>query len=195
MNLAMVELVRPKATYQDVLDAPDNVIAEILAGELVLSPQPTVRHMRGLGRLFSTLEPAFDQALTGPGGWSILPEPEIHMHGDVVVPDIAGWRLDTLDDLDVAYFETRPDWACEILSPSTESFDRTVKLHIYAREGVQHVWLVNPLIRTLEILRLDARRWTLVETLSDEQPVRAEPFDAIEFELAKLWVTKRRPSP
>jgi hypothetical protein len=80
-----------------------------------------------------------------------------------------------------------PDWVCEVLSPGTERTDRAVKLPIYAREGVRHAWLVNPLLRTLEILRLDGGRWTYVATYAGDQQIRAEPFDAIVLELGVLW--------
>jgi Uma2 family endonuclease len=186
MNL---EATHPRATYQDLLDAPDNVVAEILAGTLHLGPRPTKPHARASNKLYSTIDFAFDRGKTGPGGWIVVEEAEIHLHHEVVVPDIAGWRLTTLDHLSSdAYFDIRPDWVCEVLSPSTEGFDRTVKLPIYARERVSHVWFVNPLSRTLEVLELDlSSRYTIVGLYHDDDPVRAEPFEAIEFELAELW--------
>ena len=88
---------------------------------------------------------------------------------------------------DVAFFTLRPDWLCEILSPSTTSFDRTKKLAIYAREGVPWAWLIDPLARTLEVLKLENGRWTILATHAGEEVVRAEPFEAIELALAALW--------
>ena len=87
---------------------------------------------------------------------------------------------------DSANFKLAPDWVCEVLSPSTESFDRAKKLPVYANAGVKHAWLVDPGPRTLEIFRLEGGGWRLVGTLTDDK-VRAEPFDAIELELAALW--------
>jgi Uma2 family endonuclease len=74
-----------------------------------------------------------------------------------------------------------------VLSPSTERIDRTKKLAIYAREGVQHVWLLGPSTRTLEVLRLESARWSLTATHEGEQRIRVEPFAAIELDLAALW--------
>jgi Uma2 family endonuclease len=74
-----------------------------------------------------------------------------------------------------------------VLSPSTESLDRAKKLGIYARAGIGHAWLVNPLLQTLEVLLLASGRWTLAATHEGSAPVRAEPFDAIELELGALW--------
>ena len=87
----------------------------------------------------------------------------------------------------VAYFTLAPDWVCEILSPSTARIDRIKKLPIYARHGVKHVWIIDPLERTLEVFRLDGERLFLQATFAEELVIRAEPFDAIELELAALW--------
>lgn len=114
------------------------------------------------------------------------------MGGDVLVPDLGGWRRTTVDHIPNApYFEIRPDWVCEVLSPSTEKIDRTLKLPIYAREGVGHAWLVNPLLRTLEVLRLHEGHWITVDTFADDQEVRAEPFGAIVLALSVLWADVR----
>lgn len=83
--------------------------------------------------------------------------------------------------------EVAPDWVCEVLSPSTESIDRSDKVPIYARERVAHVWLVDPLTKTLEVLRLDGETYRVIRAWRDEAVVRAEPFDAIELDLAILW--------
>ena len=189
---AMTELARRQATYEDVLAAPEHMVAELLAGELHLQPRPAGPHAVAASVLGEELGPPFRRGKGGPGGWIILDEPELHLGGDVLVPDIGGWRRTTMDHVaNVAYFETRPDWICEVLSPSTEKVDRAIKLPIYAREGVGHAWLVNPLTRTLEVLRLEHGRWTNVGTYSDEQAVRAEPFEALVLALGLLWADVR----
>ena len=82
-----------------------------------------------------------------------------------------------------------PDWACEVISPSTEGMDRGKKLAIYAREAVSHLWLINPISQTLEVMALAAGRWTLLAIHVGPVVVRAEPFDAIELDLSALWAT------
>ena len=130
----------------------------------------------------------FDRGRGGPGGWRILDEPELHLGADIIVPDIAGWRRARLPILpDEAFFSIAPDWVCEVVSPSTAALDRVKKLAIYAREHVPHVWLVDPIGHTLEALRLDGSRWTIVSTWSGLAVLRAEPFDAIELDLSLLW--------
>ena len=86
-----------------------------------------------------------------------------------------------------AFFTLAPDWVCETLSPSTERIDRGKKLAIYAREGVAHLWLLNPVAETLEAYRLEQGRWTLLVTHAGDVAARIEPFDAVELELWRLW--------
>ncbi|MBA3461852.1 MAG: Uma2 family endonuclease [Deltaproteobacteria bacterium] len=183
-----------RATYQDVLDAPEHLVAEIIDGDLRLSPRPAGPHTAAHSRLGVLLGAPFDLGQGGPGGWIILVEPELHFDDDIVVPDLAGWRRERLPFVDdVAYFTLAPDWACEVLSPSTKVHDRAEKLPIYARAGIKHVWFVNAPIRTLEILRLHEGKWLIVDIHRGDVKVRAEPFDAIELDLAVLWANLAPP--
>lgn len=184
----MAEAAAKRATYEDVLNAPENMIAEIIDGDLQLQPRPAGRHAAVTTSLSDELGPPFKRGRGGPGGWLILYEPELHLGRDILVPDLAGWKRARLPGIgDEAYFDLAPDWLCEVLSPSTEKRDRTDKLRIYAREGVAHVWLINPEQRTLEVLRLHEGKWLALGAYSDDDKVRAEPFDAIELDLALLW--------
>lgn len=117
-----------------------------------------------------------------------LDEPELHLGRAILVPDLAGWRRERLPELpDAPFLTVAPDWVCEVLSPSTEQFDRAEKLPLYARQGVAHAWLVNPDVRTLEVLRLDGATFRVISTHREGDKVRAEPFDAYELDLALLW--------
>ncbi|WP_437805614.1 Uma2 family endonuclease [Sorangium sp. So ce1078] len=187
-----------RATYADLEAAPPNKVAELIRGVLHVFPRPAPRHARAASSLGVKICGPFDHGTGGPGGWWILDEPEIHFPdpdspGDVeaVVPDIAGWRRERMPELpETPYFSLAPDWICEVLSPSTEQHDRKEKMPLYAREGVQHAWLVDPLQRTLEVFSLTpGRGWTSIATHRDAARVRAAPFQAIELELAVLWAT------
>lgn len=186
---AMVDTARRRATYDDVLAAPAHLVAELLDGELSLVPRPAMGQTVVASTLGAELGNPFQRGRGGPGGWWILDEPELHLAADVLVPDLAGWRRERLPSVpgSAAYLELPPDWVCEVSSPATARLDRVRKLPIYAREGVAHVWLVDPVARTLEVLALEKGRWTLLLTASDEAPVRATPFDAIELDLSVLW--------
>ncbi|MBI3182432.1 MAG: Uma2 family endonuclease [Myxococcales bacterium] len=180
---------RRKATYEDLSTLPGHVVGELVDGELYTSPRPATLHARTSSRLGSKLGGPFDEGIGGPGGWIILDEPELHLVGQVVVPDLAGWRRERMPELpDAPYIELAPDWVCEVLSMGTEAFDRAKKMPVYAQAGVRHAWLLDPdpQIKTLEVFRLEGKAWVLLGTHT-EPKVRAEPFDAIEIELAALW--------
>ncbi len=177
-----------KATYEDVLDAPEHLVAELIDGVLHTHPRPATPHAQAATVLGEELGPPFKRGRGGPGGWIILYEPEIHLSEHVLVPDLGGWRRETLPTLpEVPYLELRPDWVAEVLSPSTRRHDRALKLPVYREHGVAHVWLVDPEARLLEVLRLDGGSYRLVATHAGEAVVRVEPFDAIELELGALW--------
>lgn len=182
---------RKSATYADLEALPDNVVGELVNGELHASPRLSFLHAAAASRLSGELVSPFARGRDGPGGWIILNQPEVHLNNDVLVPDIAGWRQERMPQHPrTAAFTLAPDWACEVLSAPTKSMDRTVKLPVYAREGVQHVWLVDPKLRTLEVFRLDGLRYTQLVTHIGKAHVRAEPFEALELELAYLWGEK-----
>jgi len=185
----MADPAKRRATYEDVLGAPEHMVAEIIDGELLLQPRPSKPHALTATILVEELGPPFRRGRGGPGGWILVSEPELHLGADVIVPDLAGWRRARMPVVtnDEPFFSLAPDWACEVLSPSTSRTDRAKKLPIYARERIAHVWLVDPLLRTLEVLRLAEGRWSILGVYEEAAKVRAEPFDAIELDLALLW--------
>lgn len=179
-----------KATYQDVLDAPPHVVAEVIGGVLHTQPRPAARHATAASVLGEELGLPFRRGRGGPGGWVILDEPELHLGAepDILVPDLAGWRRERMPEVpDVAYFTLAPDWVCEVLSKLTEATDCAEKMPAYARERVGHLWLVDPGAKTLEVYRLEGPSYLVVHTWRDDARVRAEPFDAIELDLRLLW--------
>jgi Uma2 family endonuclease len=180
---------KPKrATYADIEALPPNVVGEIAFGVLHTHPRPAPKHVRASSRLGIVLGNPFDLGSGGPGGWVFMDEPELHLGEHVIVPDIVGWRRERLLELpETAYFETPPDWVCEVLSPSTQRFDRTDKLAIYAAFGVGHCWYVDPAVRTLEVLALQSGKWLIAATFKDTDAVAAPPFEAHTFALDMLW--------
>ncbi len=184
----MAAPVRKPATYEDLLALDENLIGEILNGELFAMPRPAKRHTVAASNLGGDLAGPFRRGKGGPGGWLILDEPELHLDADVLVPDLAGWRREHAPALDdAAFFEVAPDWVCEVLSPSTMRMDRALKLPIYFRQNVHHVWLLDPAAQTLEVLNRSAGGWVLHHVFTNEDLVRAPPFEAVELELGSLW--------
>lgn len=184
----MGDAARKHATYEDLLAVPTTMVGELIHGVLHAHPRPASRHTRSASKLGAALDGPFDAGRGGPGGWIILDEPELHLGRNVVVPDLAGWRHERMPELpDAAWFDVAPNWVCEVLSPSTEAVDRGEKVPIYAAHGVNHVWLINPVERFVEVLRLDGSTYRTVATHVGDAVVRAEPFDAVPLELAPLW--------
>ena len=179
---------RGRATYQDVLDAPAHQVAEIIDGLLHTHARPAPPHTLASSALGNDLGNPFQFGRGGPGGWWILDEPELHLGEDILVPDLAGWRRERMPELPgTAYFTLAPEWVCEVLSPSTRRVDLQEKRPVYAREGVVHLWLIEPADRTLEAFELRDGEWVLIACAKDDEPVSVRPFDAITFSLGDLW--------
>ena len=181
------------ATVDPVLFArlealPDTQVGEILRGEVFASPRPAPRHGRVIFGIGQRLLDPYDHGIGGPGGWWILPEPEVHLAREVVVPDIAGWRRERLPDFpDTAAIPLAPDWVCEVLSPKGARRDRVIKSAIYAEHGVANLWFVDPLQRSLEVLRLTDDGWLVDGFYAEDDIAHARPFDAIDLPLGILW--------
>ncbi len=179
---------RKRATYADLLAVPRHQVGEIINGELRVMSRPAGPHAGVTSALGGELHAPFGRGRGGPGGWIILDEPELHVDADIIVPDLAGWRRARMPSIpDAAYFTLAPDWVCESLSRSTERTDRVEKLPIYAAFGVQFVWFLNAQNRTLEVMRLHQGKWLILGVHAEDERVRAEPFEAIELDLAALW--------
>ncbi|MFA7494949.1 MAG: Uma2 family endonuclease [Acidithiobacillus sp.] len=179
-----------QARYEDLFDLPENVIGEIIGGQLVTQPRPAPAHTRASSALGNKLGTPFDQGNgDGPGGWWILDEPELHLNNDILVPDIAGWQRKRMPRLpETAYFGMAPDWVCEVLSPATTRTDRTLKMPLYAAAGVGHCWMIDTTARTLEAYTNQAGHWLLLGTWADQDCAAIDPFAAVPLSLAGLWV-------
>ncbi len=180
-----------KRTLYEQLEAlPEGLTGEILNGQLHVQPRPAGPHARAEIELGIDIGGAYGRGRGGPGGWWILVEPEIHFVVDeaVTVPDLAGWRKTRMPRIPEGHrFEVVPDWICEILSPSTASKDREVKMPIYAHYGVAYAWLVDPKRRTLEAYALAEGAWRLLAEASGSDTIAVAPFDALQLDLNNLW--------
>jgi len=176
------------ATERDLDDLPQEVIGQIIDGELIVHPRPDPPHTQAASGLGGLLINPFHYGFGGgPGGWVILLEPKIRLGSDLLVPDLAGWRRERFVPIRKGPYTVAPDWICELLSPSTARIDRVRKLPIYAREGVSYACILDPRLRTLEALRLQEGKWLIVGVFQKSDKVRAEPFAAFELDLSLLW--------
>ena len=178
-------------TYADYLALPEGTKAELIDGELYMSPRPKGRHVRISSVLGTLLGTPFGlrtgESSYGPGGWWILDEPECHLPLDrrVLIPDLAGWRRERMPEPpdDSHKFLTVPDWICEVLSPSTQGHDMLRKMPIYLAAGVAWAWIVNPVDRRVDVYRAEGGEWLDVIGVEGHGRVRLPPFDAIELDM------------
>jgi len=179
--------------YNELLALPPNVLGQVLGGELVVYPRPPMRHAL-LSSLFGAqLCDPFDRGLNGPGGWWILDEPAIQLGGDVLLPDLAGWQRNRMGEFPRSLpVQMVPDWVGEVLWPGTASVDRIRKLPLYAHAGVRHVWLIDPVERSLEVYQSENGRCVLTAGFSGAGPFRAQPFEAVELAVERLWRSAER---
>ena len=189
----MADTAKKKATYEDLFSIPDNMTGEIIGGELFATPRPSRKHVYSSSALVAEVLPPYQFGEGGgPGGWVILIEPEVGFGEDILVPDLAGWKEEKYPDEEPHnWISVAPDWVCEVLSPSTQRLVKMEKMAIYARHGVAHVWLIDPIAKTLDVFRLKAGEWVVAGLYVEGAKVRAEPFTEIEINLDDLWQESR----
>jgi Uma2 family endonuclease len=184
----MAEPARRRATYEDILALPEHVSGEIIAGELHTQPRPAGPHGVVASKLLGRIDGAFGDGEGAPGGWIIIFEPELHLEDEILVPDIAGWKVERLpvEARMGAYFTIVPDWVCEVLSSRTAIRDREIKAPCYARHGVNHLWLVEPIDGHVDAFERREEGWLWLGSWSDAE-ARIPPFDAVALDLASIW--------
>jgi Uma2 family endonuclease len=185
----------PPKDWDDLLDEPEGMIGEIVDGMVTMSPRPGHPHTKAATLLTALLTNAFSFGIGGPGGWVILFEPRIRFgRRNIRVPDVAGWRRERFQAPEGnGPYTVVPDWICEVRSARTALIDSTEKLPLYAEHGVRHAWMVDPIGQTLQALRLEEHKWVIMQSSGGEMKVRAEPFDAVELDLAPLWEGREPP--
>ncbi|MGA2937868.1 MAG: Uma2 family endonuclease [Syntrophobacteraceae bacterium] len=185
----MSEPAGKKAAYEDLYGIPENTTGEIVHGALIVTFRPSRKHVYAASALDKKIGPPYQFGEGGgPGGWIILLEPEIGLGENVVVPDLAGWKEERYPDEEpYNWISVAPDWVCEVLSPNTLRIDKMEKMPIYARYGVPHLWLLDPIAKTLDVFRLKGGEWVVAGLFVEGAKVRAEPFVEIEMNLSDLW--------
>jgi Uma2 family endonuclease len=170
--MGTVETVRPRVSYADLERAPeDGRRYELYDGDVYVVPAPVPRHQRVQTRLIEWLD-AYAESV---GGFA-LPSPIdiVFSDYDVLQPDVVYFQPSRahLIDLDHA-IRHAPDLCVEILSPSTEATDRGRKLQMFARYGVPEYWIVDPVNECIEVHRLEAGSYVLVQRATGDDEVRS----------------------
>jgi Uma2 family endonuclease len=125
----------------------------------------------------------------GPGGWWIATEVETLLSsGDVVRPDVLGWRREQCPERPIGTpVKMRPDWICEVVSPSNATDDTVKKLRLYHRVNLPYYWLVDPREATLTVMRWTPDGYVTLTRAERGEIIRAEPFEAIEIVVGTLF--------
>lgn len=180
-------LPRP-AGWAEILAAPEGLEAEVIGGELWTHPRPRPEH--GLAQFSIAFSLGrFGIGRGGPGGWWLINEVDVFFGPhDIVNPDVAGWRRERVPEFPRERpIAIRPDWVCEVLSPSTARRDRLHKASLYLDHGVPWYWLVDTDNRLLEAFEASDGRWLRHGAWSDADVTRVPPFDAVELAVGDLF--------
>ena len=177
------------ATAADLLGLSDDVRAEVVGGEVVGKAAPAFEHGDAQGTVCEFLKPPFQRGRGGPGGWWSASEVDVEFEThEVYVPDVSGWRRERVPERPRGRpIRVRPDWICEVLSPSTAGRDVGPKLRTYHRCGVPHYWIVDTEHETLSVYRWGTDGYIVVLSAGVHESVRAEPFEAIAISIAELF--------
>ncbi|MDB4961689.1 MAG: hypothetical protein JWP01_1688 [Myxococcales bacterium] len=189
----MTDSARRTATPAEFWAIPEGSrFHELIGGELVDKAAPSGEHGTAQAGIVGALHPAFQRRAGtggGPGGWWIATEVEVLLQtADIVRPDVVGWRREHSPERPTGVPVTiRPDWTCEIVSPSHPTDDTVEKLRLYHRVGVPHYWLVDPRDATLTVMRWSDAGYVTLLRAERGEVIRAEPFDAVELAVGTLF--------
>lgn len=173
-------------TYDDYVELPnDGKRYQILEGALDVTPAPTPKHQTvslNLTRLLDThvREHGLGQILCSPID-------VILSATTIAQPDIIFIASGRKEIISARAIEGPPDLVVEILSPSTARTDRSIKSILYARFGVRHYWLVDPVARTLETYELAGTQYTGLRTFANADHAETTLFPGLAIDLADVW--------
>lgn len=188
----MSRAARPAANLAEFLAiAEDRRFHELIGGEIVEKATPSGEHGDAQAGVVGAIRPAYQRGAGsgGPGGWWIATEVEVLLDtGEVVRPDVLGWRRDRVPQRPTGFpVRERPDWVCEVVSPTNANNDTVKKLRVYHRAVVTNYWLVDPRDATLTVMRWSDLGYTTVLRAERGETVRPEPFDQIELVVGTLF--------
>jgi Uma2 family endonuclease len=181
---------RRPGTVTDWLAADEDERLELIDGELIPKASPDPDHGSAQAGTMVAVHAPFHRSAGGPGGpggWWITSEVDILLGGQGYRPDLVGWRRDRVPERPRGKpVRITPDWICEIASESNRDTETIKKLVGYHLAGVPHYWILDQLDRTLTVHRHTEVGYVIVLRAAAHERVRAEPFDAIELQVATL---------
>lgn len=188
MNTAR-KLHAPATFADDLASAPEDARLEIIGGEVFEKETASFEHGECQGLLITEANQRFRRGGEGHPGWWFASEVLIEFFPDeIYIPDVAGWRRDRHPERPSGRpVRARPDWICEILSPSTARRDLGEKRAAYAAAGVEFLWFINLEHRTLTALRLGEQGYVLVQAVGPEPAARVPPFEHADLDVGLFF--------
>ncbi|MEO7092581.1 MAG: Uma2 family endonuclease [Polyangiales bacterium] len=177
-----------KLTVDDLFALGENTREELIHGEILPKAFSGAEHQNLECALLAWAHRRFHRNAGGrwPGGWWIFSE--IHTVYDtheVFSHDIAGWRRDRLP-APSGWIRVRPDWVCEVLSPSHEKRDLVDKLGVLHTAGVPDYWVIDHDEKILFMYQHRPEGYVM-HTVSSGATIHARPFEAAPLRTAVLF--------
>ncbi len=191
-NGAMAVEVIPKLTYEEFRQLPeDGKRYELIQGRVRVSPSPSARHQSVTLNLATSLRPF---VLKNRLGEVFVAPLDVRLSEDTALqPDLIFVATARLEIVQENFIAGVPDLVVEILSASTAAHDRATKLSLYAQAGVPHVWLMDPLPRTVELLQRAADKYLVEAVYAGWQTLTSSLFPGWEITLDELFRFPARP--
>lgn len=188
----MARPARTNATLDDFWSIPEaDRFHELIGGELIQKAAPSGEHGDAQAGVVGAVRPPFQRksGAGGPGGWWIATEVEVLLEpSEVVRPDVLGWRRERCPERPTGTpVKVRPDWVCEVVSPTHAKEDTVKKLRLYHRVGIPNYWIADPRDATLTVMRWSPEGYVTLIVAEPGEVIRAEPFQEIELEVGTLF--------
>lgn len=172
-------------TYDDYLLLPEDRRYEIIDGDLFMTPAPGTPHQRLIGRLYSFLD---DHVRTRKLGEVLMAPCDVVLSPtDIVQPDLLFVAADRAAIIGEKFISAAPDLVVEVLSPSTEDRDRTVKTKLYARFGVRELWLAETETKRIEVLTNSGDGFRQEAVFGLGTVLRSTLFPGLEIPIAEVF--------
>ncbi len=177
--------IKHGATIADLEALPEGLNGQLIDGVLYVTSRPGMPHTVAITNLIVELGPFMKDRKRG---WVIAFEPALKFGKNILVGDVSGWRRERMPVIpDDNPLELAPDWVCEGLSPSTARIDRGRKREIYAKAKVSHLWFLDPVHQTIEVLGLRGGGYQVLASAGGDERGRFPPFETVEIDLSIFW--------
>ena len=180
--------VQGQWTYDDYARLPDDGKRyEVIRGELYMSAAPRPMHQRVITRLAFFLEGYVEEHNLGTVFVAPIDVILPGQLGDPVQPDLLFIRNERLHIIGETFIDGAPDVVMEVLSPSNQDHDRSLKYELYAEAGVPEYWIIDPHERRVEVFVLRGGDYELLGRYGDDDTTRSEVLEGFAFKPDEIF--------